>query len=794
MTPSGPQNPTSSTLLPGVTGWDPTTTLKVASATNPAPLSTLGDLPVAATIKGPATFSTTVLILPFNRAALAGIDAATIRVFRYDEQAKVLRPVWNSGVNAGLGYAWAKVERPGTFVPIGLPLDPFVLQCIKTLAQIRAYSDVDPYLDQGRLTKDVIAQVLAIPEDELADLRRLLAVTTVQSGRNPIAFNQMERGGGFHLTGLLLPGAVTIADFKANLAKLDVPANGLPEESLLLPPDRQIGGSPLITATDPATLNIVGKVAEKLILRFPFPIHFPFCFFFSQDWPMYQHDQSHSGNASGCCGITSTTVQSLIAKTPVNLPHGGTIWSVPTVVGGQIYICVTAVSGVTGVGGYVHKIDLASLTVTHSFAIPNRTPPPYTPGGGGAPAVVGGQVFVTGIPGYVFCLNASDLSLVWQTDLRVASAASNQPVNNPLADTWSSPVVANGNVYVGCGEGESQAYGFIYCLNATNGNVVWLYSTDQFVTGTDNSPNVIPSGAVGLHPLPSAFTSHADPPHVGANVWSSCAYDPTLNRIYVGLGNSSTGGGPAGAVDFKYGSGVISLDAGSGAFKGYFQPSPSDSYYPTDEDIDICSSPLLFTQGGKRVVAIGSKSGAFMLLDANTMAPLQRRQMLPRDAVTGGPVTGVDTTGQGGGENLWGVFGTPSVHSGTGKLFVGVGGYSGIGVSNVTPFVRAVDWATLADAWPTTVQTIGANKVAKYTNTSPPMYTSDESGLCSPAVANDLVFVCTNKTALYAFDVNCGTCIWTAPGLPSGQFALGVVIYGNNVIVGAGSAVHVYSM
>jgi len=376
-------------------------------------------------------------------------------------------------------------------------------------------------------------------------------------------------------------------------------------------------------------------------------------------------------------------------------------------------------------------------------------------------------------------------------DLRNPNAAMNQPVKNPAADSWSSPVVVNGRVYIGCGEGESQAYGFVYCLDANTGHVIWLYSTDQFVNGVDNAPNVIPNGAVGIN-LPG-FTSHADPPHLGASVWSSCAYDSGLNRIYFGLGNSSTGAGPVGAIDFKYGSGVLSLDATTGAFKGYFQPAPADSYYPADEDIDISSSPTLFTRGAQRVVAIGSKSGAFMLLDANTMAKLNLRNVLPRDAVTGGPLPNIDVAGKTGGENQWGVFGTAAVHYGLGRLFVGVGGYLGIGDVQTTPFMRVFDWNTLNDAWPHANQTINGHPVLKYTVPVPPMYTTSEAGCSSPAVTNDVVFVSTNKSALYAMDVNCGLPLWTAPGLPAGQFVLGPAISGNYVVVGAGGTVFIYS-
>jgi outer membrane protein assembly factor BamB len=60
-------------------------------------------------------------------------------------------------------------------------------------------------------------------------------------------------------------------------------------------------------------------------------------------------------------------------------------------------------------------------------------------------------------------------------------------------------------------------------------------------------------------------------------------------------------------------------------------------------------------------------------------------------------------------------------------------------------------------------------------------------------VVNDLVFVSTNLSALYAFDAHTGLFLWSAPGLPGGQFVLGPAIYGNHVVVGAGGTVYIYA-
>jgi outer membrane protein assembly factor BamB len=43
-----------------------------------------------------------------------------------------------------------------------------------------------------------------------------------------------------------------------------------------------------------------------------------------------------------------------------------------------------------------------------------------------------------------------------------------------MRDCWASPVVVGDHVYVGCGEGEGGAFGFVYCLYADTGHVKWL--------------------------------------------------------------------------------------------------------------------------------------------------------------------------------------------------------------------------------------------------------------------------------------------------------------------------------
>jgi outer membrane protein assembly factor BamB len=245
----------------------------------------------------------------------------------------------------------------------------------------------------------------------------------------------------------------------------------------------------------------------------------------------------------------------------------------------------------------------------------------------------------------------------------------------------------------------------------------------------------------------------------------------------------------------------LSLDATTGQFRGFFQPLPSDSYWPGDLDVDVPCSPTVYTRtGGQRVVCFGSKNGSFFILDADTLAVVARRQLLPKQNGSGlpgdvgtpilsvDPLPGTPPTG----ENRWGVFATPAVHGTMGKIFVGLGGYLGIGDSSKTPFMRALDFNNLHDAWSTT---LGADGVTRYNTTSPPMYLTSEAGLSAPALVNDVVFISTSKTALYALSVDTGVCLWSASSSSlGGQFSLGPAIYGDYVVLGAGNTVYIYKL
>lgn len=799
------------TLLPRSAGDYDGPPGQARPAENPSPDATLGDLGVAAEVG--RLDDEAVLVLPYEPERLSVVDAMSVRVFRADPD-RGFRPVWNSGIVPAFGYVWARVRKPGRYVALGLPRDRLLQELLRRIADLRRA--IDPEDERDALVETTTAMVRPLLDDPgaLDQTRDLLALLEVQAGGATLP-GEVRYGTGRHPTAFGLPWDAPIGEVLGRLARLAGNPDALPEIVLLDPPDRAGDGGPPWDA--PAGVPWRDLIGPDLVGHIPDHILDLLPWLRPHDWWMYHADERHTGQAPGPSDIRSHTVHRMVLHRSV--PVDGPVYTIPSIVDDKIYL---GTSRWGGGGGTLHRIDLATGTVEATF--PTSGTAFYSINGiGGSPAVVGGRVFFTTVYGQVYCLDASTFTQLWVQDLKVASNARRQPVNNPHGDCWSGPVVVDGKVYVGSGEGESSLpFGFLWCLDAPTGHVRWLYCMNKFVDpanpGNENAPNVIPRSAAISDPLPgwataAGFSLHDDPPHKGAAIWSSVAYDKVTKRVFACSGNSR----PDNPLpDERYASGMIALDADTGAFAGFFQPAQSDSYRPNDFDVDVPCSPTVFGRGGKRAVAFGSKNGSFFLLDAATMQVLdggaRRRQLLPKDAVTGGRIHSVDPTGSGvptqdswSGENKWGVMGTAAVDEVHKRIFVGLGGYAGIDDHQVTPFIRALDPGTLADVWPTSVDPVTivdpvttggiGYQVRRYTTARPPLYTTPgEAALSSPAVVHDVVLVSTSKSALYALDGSTGLCLWSAPGLPVGQYCLGPAVSGNYVVVGAGNTVYIYRL
>jgi len=552
------------------------------------------------------------------------------------------------------------------------------------------------------------------------------------------------------------------------------------------------------------------------------------------NWWMYHGDASHSGEAT-TSEITAQNVATLTLRHSLKVP--GSVLSTPAIVDGFVFVGLANTREVaTQNGGQLLKVDVASGDVVARFTweIPadERDSHGFC-GMGVTPAVADGRVFFSAFNGKLYCVSEDDLTLLWVTDLRYADPAHNQPVTNdfagqtPKAAGWSSPVVSGDRVYLGMGEGENpDVYGFVYCLDARTGDVIWMFCTCQFEAGRPNRPNELPNDTVA-EPPPGFTTYGARVLVKGASVWSSIAHDPGLDQLYCATGNPQ----PDGPLPTPgYTNSVVVLRASTGEFLASVQVPASSSYRPSDIDVDIGGSPTLYEVDGRKLVGIGCKNGAYVTFDAASYEIVAVRQLLPlhRD---GSQVSTVDPHGPDDpsapapvltnewsneiqGENFSGTYSTAAVCSGQGKLFIGVGGnnyhYISPGIdANTTPFIRALDWSSLLDAWELDDGDPPRYAIAAEQAANPLYKMGGESGLSVPAVANDVVFMATTRVALYAFDARDGTLLWAdtdgfgpqTGGMSGGYgYCMGPAVAGDYVVAGAlvagaaGGILNIYSL
>jgi hypothetical protein len=375
-------------LLPTADNPDPDRELTVGAADNPLPNGTLGIIGAAVKVAGAAEFPPTLLQLPYAPSQARGVDPRTARLFRWDEAASTLRPVWNWGVNVLHGFTWAKIRRPGVYVTVGLPSDPLLLSAIAAMAYRRRCSDLDSPAGHEAITRAGVAP-LTRPPAEAVERLRVAATQLAASTSMALPRKDVQRGRAGHPRGMVLSGGLDLAGLRDRLATLKTPPGGLPEEWLFYPPEAAGAESPTRAAGGAVYKRELLPRTEELDLGEWDDLDHWWSWLFDRDWWMYQGDRRHTGHARGWSNIRSTNVAGMVALPPT--PVAGPVYTKPSVVDGKIYVGSTE----TGVGGTLYKIDLYTGVIEGAFATPILPATYSIRGVGGSPAVGGDRVYFT---------------------------------------------------------------------------------------------------------------------------------------------------------------------------------------------------------------------------------------------------------------------------------------------------------------------------------------------------------------------------------------------------------------
>ena len=311
-----------------------------------------------------------------------------------------------------------------------------------------------------------------------------------------------------------------------------------------------------------------------------------------------------------------------------------------------------------------HQLTAAtvrSLHVDWRFASPGG--PVY-----GTPVIADGVVYDADFAGDVFALDAGTGAVKWLTH-------PSAPGGFPAAIT-SSPLVTSSDVIVG------DQNGFVWAFDRTTGLLRWtqrpntylpaiwgsptlvtvhtttgerelvlvpIASNEETLTATSQQPCCRARGSVAaLDPQSGAIVwqtytispTEAAAGAAGASVWTTPAYDASLNAVFIATGNNFAN--KPGARTTRTSDAVIALDASNGAVRWVNQRTQADTWTgaftegPQHPDYDFGDSPEIFRLGsGRLVVAAGQKSGFLHLFDAATGRTLDQRQFFPSGELGG---------------------------------------------------------------------------------------------------------------------------------------------------------------
>ena len=207
-------------------------------------------------------------------------------------------------------------------------------------------------------------------------------------------------------------------------------------------------------------------------------------------------------------------------------------------------------------------------------------------------ALLGQQVFLGSLDGYLVAINANTGKMNWQT--RVADLSDGYTMTG-------APLIVNQSVVVGVAGGEYGIRGFLAAYDPATGQQQWKFET-------------IPGPGE-----PGHETWLSDGWRTGGGAtWVTGSFDPSLDLLYWGVGNPGPDyNGDLRPGDNLFTNSVIALHAGTGKLAWHFQFTPHDEH-----DWDSTQTPILtdvsINGKSRKVICWANRNGFYYVLDRTT--------------------------------------------------------------------------------------------------------------------------------------------------------------------------------
>jgi quinohemoprotein ethanol dehydrogenase len=226
------------------------------------------------------------------------------------------------------------------------------------------------------------------------------------------------------------------------------------------------------------------------------------------------------------------------------------------------------------------------------------------------------RVYVGTIDGRLIAINARTGKQTW-------SVQTTDPAK-PYTIT-GAPRVMRDKVVIGNGGAEFGVRGYFSAYDAATGEQLWRFYT---VPGSADGPLEHEELAAARRTWsPDSLWETG----LGGTVWDAFAYDPELNLLYVGVGNSSPynrairspGGG-----DNLYLTSILAINPDTGRMVWHYQTTPAESWdYTATQHMILAEIELLGER--RRVLMQAPKNGFFYVLDRVTGELLSAKNYVP---------------------------------------------------------------------------------------------------------------------------------------------------------------------
>ncbi len=319
----------------------------------------------------------------------------------------------------------------------------------------------------------------------------------------------------------------------------------------------------------------------------------------SDDWPLHGLTYGET-RFSPLAGIDRETLPRLgLAWSYLTGSHRG-LEATPIVVDGVLYATSTwskvfALDAATGEELWRYDPGVPGWKARHACCdLVNR-----------GVAVSRGRVYLGTIDARLIALDARTGAPLW--DVRTAA------FTEPYTIT-GAPRVVKDKVIIGNGGADLGARGYVSAYDSETGALVWRFYT---VPGSKHGPHEHAELLTAAETWPEDALWEGG---LGGTVWDSLAFDPELDLLYVGTGNSSVyprqlrspGGG-----DNLYLASILALRPDTGELVWHYQTTPGEQWDYTATQ-HMLLADLEIEGRVRQVLMQAPKNGFFYVLDRAT--------------------------------------------------------------------------------------------------------------------------------------------------------------------------------